>query len=261
MKFAVQVPTTDSDHWLQALEQAPPGFAGYALNCPYPLPDIPVATVKALRTWGEERGWTYFIHTPVGKIKLGSIDPIVRQTSLQEVKRAIDLAAGLGARLITVHSTPCNDHERDSDPEMERLEREALSEICAGAAHHGVTIALENMPPGSIFPHRYSDFSGLLALLKEIAPLGITLDVGHANLAQISLPDMVHQLSHRIRHIHIHDNDGSGDQHLPVGQGAVDWIGFMKALAQIDYEGFLELEFQGYEAQIASKRYLEGLFR
>jgi len=260
MKFAVQVPTTDPDHWRQALEQAPPGFTGYALDCPYPLPGVPAATVQALRTWGEERGWTYFIHTPVGKLKLGSLDPIVRQTSLGEVKRAIDLAARLGARLITVHPTPCNGHEWHYDPEVERLEREALSEICADAADHGVIIALENMSSGSIFPHRYSDFSRLLALLKEIAPLGITLDVGHANLAQVSLPDMVRRLGHRIRHVHIHDNDGSADQHLPVGQGTVDWVSFVKALAAIDYEGFLELEFQGYEAQIASKRYLEGLF-
>jgi len=260
MQFAVRSPGTDPDQWLQGLQQIPPGFTGYSLDCPYPLPDIPAATVRALRAWREERGVTYFIHTPVGKLSLGSLDPVVRQLSLQEVKRAIGLAAQVGAALITVHPTPASGCAQVSDQTVERLEQEALAEICAAAARYGVIIALENMPPGSIFAQRYSDFSGLLALLLEVVPLGITLDVGHAHLAQVSLPGIVHRLGHRLCHIHVHDNDRSGDLHLPVGQGTVDWPDLMRALIQIGYQGFMELEFQGHEAHMASRHYLENLF-
>ena len=28
-------------------------------------------------------------------------------------------------------------------------------------------------------------------------------------------------LGHYLTHVHLHDNDGSGDQHLPLGQGTV----------------------------------------
>jgi sugar phosphate isomerase/epimerase len=56
---------------------------------------------------------------------------------------------------------------------------------------------------------------------------------------------------------YFHDNDGSADLHLPVGQGTVDWAGLVDALREIGYRGFLELEFQGRAAQLASRRYLE----
>jgi sugar phosphate isomerase/epimerase len=122
-----------------------------------------------------------------------------------------------------------------------------------------VATALENMPPQGVYFPRYSDFSGLFELLEEVEFLGVTLDVGHAHLARVPLPAVVQQLGQRLRHVHVHDNDGSGDQHMAVGHGTVDWTGLIKALVQIRYAGFWELEFQGQGNQVASIRYLEKL--
>jgi sugar phosphate isomerase/epimerase len=255
MKSAAQDPA----RWVEA-QQIPPGFVSFTLDCPYPLPEISAARMRALREWRDARSLEYLIHTSAGKIALGDPNPAVRAASIQETHRAIALAAQLDARLITVHPTPCPDAERATCVERERLQRKALIEICADAQAHGVVIALENMQSKAYAPG-FVNMSSHFELLQEIAELGITLDVGHANMAGISLRDTVLRLGQRLQLVHVHDNDGSADQHLPVGRGTVDWLGLVEALVQIGYTGLLEFEFQGEANLLASKQSLEDLFR
>lgn len=257
MRLAIHSPSTDPYEWPWGLQEIPPGFAGYTLDCPYPLPNIPSATIRALRTWKERYNLNYFVHTPVGHIRLGDPDPLIRQTSLEQMQRAIHLAALVGAILVVVHPTPCP--TAHPCPPAGPWEQQALSVLCSEAAHYRVSIAIENIPPNHGFSPGYSDFSSLLALLEQIPDLGITLDVGHAHLAGIPLAAIVRCLGHRLSHVHVHDNNGLGDQHLPVGQGTIHWSGLLRALASIKYKGFLELEFPGYANQIAAKAYLEQL--
>lgn len=37
-------------------------------------------------------------------------------------------------------------------------------------------------------------------------------------------------LGERLTACHVHDNDGSGDAHLPVGQGDIDWKAYFGAV-------------------------------
>lgn len=258
-RFAVKSLTNDPARWVQEIRQLPPCFQGFTLDCPYPLPQVPASTLSELAALREARDLTYFVHTPVGRIRLGDPEPSVRQTSLEEVKRAIWLAKQVGGRLITVHPTPQLPPHGRQQAEMQQLERAALAELCAYSAGHEVAVALENMQPHGPFPSGYSDFSDLFALVKQIGQLGVTLDVGHAHLASLSPSMLVQRLGRRLWHLHIHDNDGSADLHLPVGWGTVDWAGLVSALWEIGYHGFLELEFQGRAAQLASRRYLETM--
>ncbi len=259
LRLAVKSATTEPGRWLCSLEQLPPGFTGLSLDCPYPLPDIPSAVIQALRAWRAEHAVSYFIHTPVGRVQLGALDPALRQTSLAQVGRAIALAAQVGAHLITVHPTPSAAYRPGFEAQVEELECQALQQLCAAAAAEDVTVAVENMPPGDAFPAPCSNFSGLWLLLERIPSLGVTLDVGHAHVARVPLADIVHRLGRRLRHVHVHDNDGAADQHRPVGQGTVDWRKLMAALGDIGYPGFLELEFHGYEAHVASASFLRSL--
>ena len=42
-------------------------------------------------------------------------------------------------------------------------------------------------------------------------------------------------------HIHLHDNDGQRDLHLPMGTGIIDWDALIKTLKRI-YDGTITLE-------------------
>lgn len=81
------------------------------------------------------------------------------------------------------------------------------------------------------------------------------LDTGHAMLSGGGdLPSMIHLLGNRLRLLHIHDNDGIRDLHLPPYTGIIDWDAVSNALNEIGYEGNLTLEVKrvtGYEDAVS----------
>lgn len=48
--------------------------------------------------------------------------------------------------------------------------------------------------------------------------LGVLLDVGHAKLSGLSLQEWAQELGENVEVIHIHDNDGLQDRHLPASE-------------------------------------------
>jgi sugar phosphate isomerase/epimerase len=73
-------------------------------------------------------------------------------------------------------------------------------------------------------------------LYKETnLPIGITLDLGHANL-EGQIKPFVDQLADKIVHIHASNNDGSDDQHNGVEDGIIDYIWFTESLKKISYD-------------------------
>lgn len=46
----------------------------------------------------------------------------------------------------------------------------------------------------------------------------------------------------RITALHIHDNHGHTDEHLPPGDGDIDFLTLLKLLRSINYRGFLGIE-------------------
>ncbi len=69
------------------------------------------------------------------------------------------------------------------------------------------------------------------------------LDTGHAMLSGNGSPAaMARTLGKRLKLLHVHDNNGKRDLHLPPFEGVIDWEGFAAALIDIGYEGTLSLE-------------------
>lgn len=81
-----------------------------------------------------------------------------------------------------------------------------------------ITICMENV------------FDGFPGYIKEVIrqvdhpAFGICLDLGHAHaFSSIPVTQWVEELGSSIRHIHIHDNDGTKDSHLAIGDGTIAW--------------------------------------
>jgi protein FrlC len=83
-----------------------------------------------------------------------------------------------------------------------------------------------------------------LRMIGEIGSerLGILLDTGHANVNGENLAEVVVGLKGVPFHIHIDDNNGDSDAHLIPGEGSIDFAPFVKALKEIDYQGFVSAE-------------------
>lgn len=123
--------------------------------------------------------------------------------------------------------------------------------LAAYAAERGVRLLLEN---------GRDSHQALDRVLDELGDdpdrtnLGICIDIGHAH-ASTDLPGdpvLEHLRRYRgaLRHLHLHDNNGSADDHRGPGDGTIDWTALLKALkhAQRRLPAVLEVHAKGDEA-------------
>jgi sugar phosphate isomerase/epimerase len=85
------------------------------------------------------------------------------------------------------------------------------------------------------------DFDRLMAELRS-PWIGRTLDIGHAHINN-HLEEFLRQPFDRMFNIHLHDNLGEEDQHLPLGEGAIRWDAILPRIAGEGYRGPLTFEF------------------
>ncbi len=80
--------------------------------------------------------------------------------------------------------------------------------------------------------------------------LAVNMDPSHLALVGNDVPWVVRQLGSRIKHVHAKDvfgRPGSVNQefYFPMlGEGTIDWKEFFRALREINYGGYLSIEFE-----------------
>jgi sugar phosphate isomerase/epimerase len=80
--------------------------------------------------------------------------------------------------------------------------------------------------------------------------LGFCFDTGHANLVGLDFEDFIITLGHRLKVLHIHDNDGISDLHqMPFtftktrdNTPSTDWEGFIRGLRAVRFDKVLSFE-------------------
>ena len=162
------------------------------------------------------------LHTPFGEqVDIGSLDPAVRARGLDVQRAAIELARRIGSPRLVVHPG----HGPGSDGIAERLALavRSLRELEPLARDAGVVLALENLPPR--YPGGTANQLLSVANALDSPFVGICFDSGHAHLAH-DVPGMAWALLPRTVTMHLHDNDGSDDQHLLPGRGGINWVEF-----------------------------------
>lgn len=159
-----------------------------------------------------------------------ALEPEIVAFARRRHMQSIEVAATLGCDMIVVHS---DFPPREAKPEQhaERAARlvEYFGALAAAAAPHGITIVVENI--------RDAHPRQLLDLARAIAApnLGLSLDIGHANLygTGYSLDEWALTLAPALRHIHLHDNDGRYDRHWGLGSGTMAFRPFLEVVAAI----------------------------
>jgi sugar phosphate isomerase/epimerase len=95
----------------------------------------------------------------------------------------------------------------------------------------------------------------LVALLDSIDSqlLGHCFDIGHWHLfAEASLAEWFGALGPRLVHLHLHDNFGKHDEHLPVGEGGIDFASLFSLIATLPQRPTMTLEAHSQEALLRS---------
>ena len=164
-------------------------------------------------------------HAPFMDLCPGAVDSKVRAVTVERFNQVMDIAEILEPRSIVFHSG----YEKWKYAlETELWLRKSLETwlpLNERAAKLGVKIAIEN-----IFE---DEPSNLKLLMERMASenFGICFDAGHCNLfSKLSLAAWLDTLAPWIVELHLHDNDKSSDQHLPIGDGIVDFATLFAAV-------------------------------
>ncbi|MFE2020536.1 sugar phosphate isomerase/epimerase family protein [Streptomyces sp. NPDC059499] len=166
-------------------------------------------------------------------------DPEDRAARTALLVRAVDVAADLGAHAVHCFSgiTPPG---TTTDAAWLRL-ADALAPVLDAATRAGIPLAIEP-EPGHLLA-TLADFHHLRTLLGDPEPLGLTLDIGHCQCLEPAPPaDCVKAAAPWLRHVQIEDMRRGVHEHLPFGDGEIDFPPVLEALAATGYGGLTVVE-------------------
>jgi sugar phosphate isomerase/epimerase len=213
-------------------------FVDLAVEPPHTTADQldPMAVRSALDRYGMD----VIVHTDPF-LPFGSPYRSVQDAVQAELERGLALASAIGARLLTLHY-------RGAPHFFDVAATTAwyaglLIPLCATAAEMGITVALENGP------ERGEQLRILREVFRRVPRLGLLLDVAHANVGTVkNLTDeflLDSDIGGHLVHVHVSDNDGSADQHMPLRApkgGGVPWPRIISSLRRRKYDGTVTLE-------------------
>jgi L-ribulose-5-phosphate 3-epimerase len=157
-----------------------------------------------------------------------SDDPAKR---IDFLRRAIEIANDLGAECVSLWSgTP---EVADEIAWHRLIDRMGIVLRLAG----DLPIGFEP-EPGMLL----SDMAGFRRLQTAHPSLKLTLDLGHAHLTEPSVPYTVRQFAADVVNVHAEDMRRPVHEHLPFGQGEMDYRPILAALDEIDYGGLINVE-------------------
>ena len=165
--------------------------------------------------------------------------PELREETRRLFGEFLDVFAAAGAKVVNVHPQPLP--ALFSTDDVRARNAEAIALLVEDAAARGLKLAIENM--GRTFS-RPADLAPLFAAADGAA---FHLDVGHAHMGRAAgeperFRDLLDAFGDRLVHVHVHDNLGVDDLHLPLGSGRIDWPAVVSALKNVGYDGTVTLE-------------------
>ena len=200
------------------------------------------------------------IHASATATNFISISSEMRRASYAELRKTISFAERCEADLVTFHlgwnpgfitsrgfvfkSEWYSEHNyRVIKNEMSRFLKEVEKEV------ENPILSLENTIE---FDERTK--KAIDELITE-TDLKLTFDVGHWNVK--STHDLFLRHFERVVNIHLHDNRGDYDTHLPLGKGNLD----LRIIPLQKYEGYLTLELRDERAILDSKEFLTNYLK
>ncbi|TRM10568.1 sugar phosphate isomerase/epimerase [Lentibacillus cibarius] len=186
--------------------------------------------------------FTYSVHGPMFDLNLTSENAAVRQTTLNELKRAIEIGADIGAHHVIIDPGICLYRVFDKHQARKRA-IEAIKELQQHAKKCRQPIAIENIGHQGTALFDQEAFCHLLDHFPDKDMLGLVLDTGHAHLNNWNIPEVIHATKGHLLAVHLNDNDGQTDNHLAIGDGTIDWAPVLKALQHVPEQCSLILEY------------------
>lgn len=192
-------------------------------------------SIKEVRNEMESNELAISLHGASWDLNISSLNQGIREQSICEIEKSIELAAALQVDNITIHPGRLTLNGVQTQWHMECLQQ-SLDTLEKIAQRAGVTLSIELME------HAKKEFIILPDLLNELVDhrskyVTTTFDVAHIPLSE-SPTELLREL-HRVDKIHI--SDSTKEQfHLPLGEGRIDIMSIIPLIEEMDVPVIIE---------------------
>lgn len=167
------------------------------------------------------------IHTPFEDINNLWLDNLDGSALLDFFLRLVDDCSEYDIPTMVLHLSG------GDPPPFNEIGLNKIKRIVERAEQRGINVAFENL-------RRLGYLEYVLRHVNS-PRAGFCYDSGHHN-CRISNNDLLSRYSFRLMALHLHDNDGSDDQHRLPFDGTIDWPATMSKITQAGYTGAVALE-------------------
>lgn len=180
----------------------------------------------------------------------GGINPIssereTRNKSVEHLKRCINTASAMGARLLggplfaPIGYLP--EHRPTEDEWSWAVE--VFQSLGGVLKATGMRVAIEPVNRSETYFIRNAQEAARLCDLVGDPHIGVTIDTFHANIEEQNICGAIRSLGPRLAHIHASENDRG-----PLGRGHIPFAEIISTLKEMDYQGYVMIEGFGYSA-------------
>jgi len=207
------------------------GFDGDGLD------RAPRADLKRAAEQLSNRGCRATLHGPFWDLSPGSLDPLVRQVTRRRLEQLFEMVEIFNPLQIVCHT--------GYDPRHHGGYRQIWMDHSV-ATWEILVRKFEALRTPLLIENVWEDGPEIHSeLFQRIdSPFfGFCLDVGHQHsFSTTSLPVWLEALWQRLQELHLHDNDGTRDAHLPIGRGEIDFRGLFAFLRERNRDPLITLE-------------------
>src|SRR5215831_2613542 len=167
-------------------------------------------------------------------LSICEVERVRRIEAMDELKRVIDVADDLSYARLILHM---GGSRETADPRKRDAAFSSLEHLVLHARHAGVTICVENTLSEMGSP------GNLRAFVDETRLTGLrfNFDIGHAHLAEFPEEERLEQsfapMKELVSSVHLHDNHGEKDEHLPPYDGSIHWFSAIELLKPASQNG------------------------
>ncbi len=173
------------------------------------------------------------IHAPIATMLDTNFEEI-REGWVNLSKEIIRVSKELGIQKINFHA--CRDRLfiKKYGKQILNTSIKSLNELIPTAEKYKMKIVLET-------PSRIENLN---YIIKKVPEVGVNLDVAHIFLVGgiDYVRKFIQVFENKIEHIHMHDNHGEEDEHLPIGEGIIDYRKVVEWLKEIGYDNTITFE-------------------
>jgi len=182
-------------------------------------------------------GLNVTFHAPFHDLRPGALDSKIRRLTIDRLKQVFELIPYYQPMAIVCH--PAFDAKYYVSAEEEWLENsiDTWKYFLSLVEGSGTIITLENV---------YEKDPELLRRLLTAVPspqLRFCFDTGHFNtFSRAPLQVWLKAMTPWLSQLHIHDNDGSSDGHLAVGEGTFPFLAFFREIHHSNLRPIVTIE-------------------